>query len=78
MLQGYRTILFNLTALVAVWINESFGLTVSVQDQEAIVATIIVAGNLIIRIFFTKAPVARKVEEKSGDIVTLKPKQKRK
>lgn len=59
MMQGYRTILYNIIALLAVWLNEKFGIVLELKDQEAIVATIIVAGNIYLRMK-TTTPVFKK------------------
>jgi len=58
-MQGYRTIICNVVALLAVWLNEKFGIALELQDQEALVATIIIVGNIYLRLK-TTTPVFKK------------------
>lgn len=63
MLQGYKTVIFNIVAFIALWLNNNFGIEIPEADYEAIVATVVIVGNLIIRIFFTKSPAFKKQEK---------------
>lgn len=61
MLQGFRTVLFNLIAILAVWLNDKFGIQLTEEMQTSLVVTILGIGNIILR-FITKTPIFKKDE----------------
>jgi hypothetical protein len=70
MMQGYRTILYNIIALLAVWLNEKFGIILELKDQEAIVATIIIAGNIYLRIKTTTPVFKKEIQNVKSDKIS--------
>jgi|GEM_PF-3338200 len=53
MLQGFRTVLFNLIAILAIWLNDKFGIQLTEEMQTSLVVTILGIGNIILR-FITR------------------------
>ena len=73
MLQGYRTILVNLVALAAAWLNTHFQIVVDPEDQIAIVTTLLAIGNIGLRLL-TSTPAFKKLCEEPVD-QSQKPKE---
>lgn len=62
MLQGFKTIIFNIVALIAAWLATNFGIDIAPEEQAAIAVTLVTIGNIILRIF-TKSAVFKKHDE---------------
>lgn len=62
MLQGFKTIIFNIVALIAAWLATNFGIELAPDEQAAIAVTIVTIGNIILRIF-TKSAIFTKHDE---------------
>ena len=62
MLQGFKTIIFNIVALIAAWLATNFGIELAPDEQAAIAVTLVTIGNIILRIF-TKSAIFTKHDE---------------
>jgi hypothetical protein len=62
MLQGFKTIIFNVVALIAAWLATNYGIDLAPDEQAAIAVTIVTVGNIILRIF-TKSAVFTKHDQ---------------
>jgi hypothetical protein len=62
MLQGFKTVIFNIVALVAAWLATNYGITIAPEEQAAIAVTIVTIGNIILRIF-TKSAIFKKHDQ---------------
>ncbi len=50
-LSGFKTVIFNLVALLAAWLATKYGIEVSEEQQTAIAVTIVCVINIILRTF---------------------------
>lgn len=51
MLQGFKTVIFNIVAMIAAWLAAHYGIDIAPEDQAAIAVTIVTLGNIVLRIF---------------------------
>ena len=58
-LQGFRTILFNVLVAVSSWLGVNYGIELTEEHQSAVVTTVIAAANIGLRML-TKTPVGKK------------------
>lgn len=58
-LQGFKTIIFNLTAALAAWLGATYEIELPEEHQAALATTIVALGNILLRLF-TKSPVFKK------------------
>lgn len=78
-MQGARTVAFNIVAPIFLWLADDYGIIISPEYQEIINLGVLAAGNLILRVFFTKTPVFRAAEKGNNkEVIRLKPKKRRK
>lgn len=56
MLNGFKTVIFNLVAIFAAWMSTQFGIDIDAELQMAIAVTIVGVGNLILRAL-TNTPI---------------------
>lgn len=57
-LQGFRTIIFNITAAIAPWFGVEFDAEIVSENKTAVTITIITLANILLRII-TKTPVGK-------------------
>ena len=62
MLQGFKTVIFNIVALIAAWLATHYGIDIAPDEQAAIAVSIVTIGNIILRIF-TKSAIFTKHDE---------------
>lgn len=62
MLQGFKTIIFNVVALIAAWLATNYGIDLAPDEQAAIAVTIVTVGNIMLRIF-TKSAIFTKHDQ---------------
>ena len=55
---GFRTIIFNLVAMIAAWLATKYGIEIAEHHQMEITTCIIALGNIALRII-TKTPVGK-------------------
>ncbi|BFD46381.1 hypothetical protein [Candidatus Tisiphia endosymbiont of Temnostethus pusillus] len=58
-LQGFKTIIFNIVAIAASWLASEHGIEVSEDHQTAITITIVSLVNIVLR-FLTNTPIGRR------------------
>jgi hypothetical protein len=58
-LQGCKTITFNIVAIAAGWLSAKYNIDLPVEDQTAISITIISLVNIALRLV-TKTPIGKK------------------
>lgn len=58
-LQGFKTIIFNIVAIAASWLASKHGIEVSEDHQTAITITIVSLVNIVLR-FLTNTPIGRR------------------
>ena len=56
LLQGFKTIAFNLVAIVASWLATEYGIELPEDHQTAITVTIVSLANIGLRLI-TKTPI---------------------
>lgn len=59
MFQGFKTVIFNVVAVAAIWLNNQYGIEIDSELQSALAVTIMGVGNIILR-KFTKTPIFKK------------------
>lgn len=63
-LQGFRTLIFNVVAIAATWLANEYGIILSEEHQTAITVTIVSLTNIALR-SITKTPICRKKSKQS-------------
>ncbi|WP_341755604.1 hypothetical protein [Candidatus Tisiphia endosymbiont of Ptychoptera albimana] len=58
-LQGFKTITFNIVAIAASWLASEHGIEVPKDHQTAITITIVSLVNIVLR-FLTNTPIGRR------------------
>ncbi|WP_341758567.1 hypothetical protein [Candidatus Tisiphia endosymbiont of Ditula angustiorana] len=58
-LQGFKTITFNMVAIAASWLTSEHAIEVSEDHQTAITITIVSLVNIVLR-FLTNSPIGGK------------------
>jgi hypothetical protein len=58
-LQGCKTIIFNIVAIAAGWLTTEYGINLTEEHQTAISITIISLVNIALRLV-TKTPIGRR------------------
>ncbi len=61
MFTGFKTVIFNVVALIAAWLAAHYGIDIAPEEQAAIAVTIVTVGNIVLRIF-TKTPIFTKTK----------------
>lgn len=51
MLQGFKTVIFNIVAMIAAWLATRYGIDIAPEEQMAIAVTLVTIGNILLRIF---------------------------
>ena len=51
MLQGFKTVIFNIVAMIAAWFAAHYGIDIAPEEQMAIAVTLVTLGNILLRIF---------------------------
>ena len=71
-LQGFRTIIFNITATIDTWFGATHGIEIPEEHKAAIATTIIALVNIFLRLI-TRTPVFKrnKTQEKLARTVKL-------
>lgn len=64
-LQGFRTIIFNVTATLGAWLGATYGIELPEEHQAALATTIMAVINILLRIF-TESPPFRKDKGKKN------------
>jgi len=59
LLQGFRTIIFNVITAAASWIGVTYGIEISDEHQMAFCTTVIAVANIALRLI-TNTPVGKK------------------
>ena len=70
-LQGFRTIIFNITATIATWLGATHGIDIPDEHQAAIATTIIAIVNILLRLI-TRTPVFKRNKTKEKFARTVK------
>lgn len=58
-LQGFRTIIFNIVAIAVSWVGARYGLELTEEHHTAITVTVISLANIGLRLI-TKTPIGDK------------------
>jgi hypothetical protein len=66
MLQGFRTVIINLIAILAIWLNDKFGIQLNEELQTSLAVTILGLVNICLR-FITKTPIFKKDENNKSN-----------